>query len=95
MHRFGKQDRSRAQRQLRQHREEHAFVFDEALSHCLGEIAREQWEIALSICGGDVVYAAREVGLDGVRRGAKALWGRSAQEALGTYRRWQKQQNKR
>lgn len=70
-------------------------MFDKDLSPCLGEVEREQWEMALSICGGDVVCAARESGLDDVPREAKALWGLSAQEALGTYRRWQKQRNNR
>lgn len=92
---IGKQDRSRAQRQLRQRRGERAFVFDKELSRCFGKVEREQWEIALSICRGDVVCAARELGLDDVPRGAKALWGRSAQEALGIYRRWRKQRNNR
>jgi hypothetical protein len=29
--------------------------------------------------------------VDGVDPGAKALWGRSADEALATYQRWQNQ----
>lgn len=90
----GKQDRSRAQRELRQRRGESVFVFDQELSRCLGEIERAQWDVALSVCGGDVVSTARECGLDQVPRGAKALWGRSAEEALGTYRQWQKERNK-
>jgi hypothetical protein len=82
--------RSRTQRQLRQRRGECAFVFDKDLSHgCVGEVEREEWELALSLHDGDVCLAARECGLDGVSPGAKALWGRSPEEALGTYRRWQ------
>lgn len=84
------QDRSRAQRALRQGRSERAFVFDKNLSRCLGEFARDRWEAAISFCGGDVVSAARECGLDDVPQGARALWGRSAHEALETYRQWRK-----
>ena len=82
---------SREQRQLRQRRGERAFLFDKDLSRCLGEVEREEWELAVSMYGGDVCRAARECGVDGVSPGAKALWGRSAEEALGTYRGWQKQ----
>ena len=80
---------SREQRQLRQRRGERAFLFDKDL-RCLGEVEREEWELAVSMYGGDVCRAARECGVDGVSPGAKALWGRSAEEALGTYRGWQK-----
>ncbi len=82
---------SREQRQLRQRRGERAFLFDKDLSRCLGEVEREEWELAVSMYGGDVCRAARECGVDGVSPGAKALWGRSAEEALGTYRGRQKQ----
>jgi hypothetical protein len=81
---------SRKQRQLRQRRGERAFLFDKDPSRCLGEVEREEWELVLSCHGGEVCEAARECGVDGVDLGAKALWGRSADEALGTYRRWQK-----
>ena len=81
---------SREQRQLRQRRGERAFLFDKDLSRCLGEVEREEWELVVSMHGGDVCNAARECGVDGVGPGAKALWGRSAEEALGTYRGWQK-----
>ncbi len=82
--------RSREQRQLRQRRGERAFLFDKDLSRCFGEVEREEWEIVVSLHGGDVCAAARECGVDGIGPGAKALWGRSAEDALGTYRRWQK-----
>lgn len=87
-------DRSRTQRALRQGRGERAFVFDKNLSRCLGEFGRDQWETAISLCGGDVVSAARECGLEDVPRGARALWGRSAHEALEIYRRWQQRRPK-
>jgi hypothetical protein len=88
-------DRSCAQRALRQGRDERAFIFDKNLSRCLGEIARDQSETAISLCGGDVVSAARECGVAGVPRGARVLWGRSANDALDIYRRWQKRRPKR
>lgn len=81
---------SREQRQLRERRGERAFLFDKDLSRCLGEVEREEWVLAVSMHGGDVCNAARECGVDGVGPGAKALWGRSPEEALGTYRGWQK-----
>ena len=86
----GDQRRSAEQRELRQRKGERAFLFDKDLSRCLGELDGDEWEWALSSCGGDVVRAARECGLHGVPPGAKALWGRSAEEARDTYRRWQK-----
>ena len=81
---------SREQRELRRRRGERAFLFDKDLSRCLGEVEREEWELVVSLHGGDVCNAARECGVDGVGPGAKALWGRSAEDALGTYRGWQK-----
>lgn len=91
----GQSRRSAEQRELRRRRGERAFLFDKDVSRCLAEFEREEWEWALSSCGGDVVRAAQECGLDGVPAGAKALWGRSAEEARGTYRRWQKQRVRR
>ncbi len=85
-----RQDRSRKQRDLRQRRGERAFLFEKDLDRCLGSVARDDWEFAVSMCGGDVVTAARPCGISELHRGAKALWGRSAEESLGTYRRWQK-----
>lgn len=74
---------------MRQRRGERAFVFDEHLTHCLGGVEREEWEMAVSISGGDVCRAAGECGIDGAVPGVKALWGRSPEEAVATYRRWQ------
>ena len=87
--RKGASVRAAEQRQLRDRRGERAFIFDEDL-RCLGEAGREEWELAVSLCGGDVCRAAAECGVDGAGPGAKALWGRSCEEALSTYRRWQK-----
>jgi hypothetical protein len=88
-------DRSLSQRDLRQRRGERAFVFDPDISRCLGEVDRDHWEFAIAMSGGDVASAARECGLTDVPRGSKALWGRSRDEALGIYRRWQKRRRKR
>lgn len=85
--------RSRHQKRLRRQRHERAFIFDPHVTRCLGEADREQWEFAISICGGNVAQAAKECGLEGIPNGAKALWGRSAEEALSTYRRWRKSRN--
>ncbi len=76
------QSRSAGQRELRRRRGERAFLFDKSLSR------------ALSSCGGDTVHAARQCGLSGAPAGMKALWGRSAGEALGTYRQWQKRRGR-
>ena len=86
---------SAEQRELRRRRGERAFLFDEGLSRCVGEFEREEWEWALASCGGDVVRAEGHCGLGGVPAGTKALWGRSAEEARGTYRRWQKRRGRR
>jgi hypothetical protein len=91
----GDQRRSAEQRERRERKGERAFVFDKDLSRCLAEVDRDDWEWALSSSGGDVVRAARECGLEGVPAGAKALWGRSAEEARDTYRRWQKRRLRR
>jgi hypothetical protein len=93
--RGGDQRSSAEQRELREGRAERAFLFDKDMSHCLGEVDRAKWEWALSSCCGDVVRAAHECGLDAVPPGTKALWGRSAEEARDTYRRWQKRRLRR
>ena len=81
--------RAREQRQLRERRGEAAFIFDKDLRF-LGEVEREEWDLAVSLWGGDVFRAAAECGVDGAGPGAKALWGRSREEALSAYRHWQK-----
>lgn len=85
-----KQIRSRNQRALRRRRNERAFLFDKNFSRCLGNVDRDEWEPAISICGGDVAAAALLCGIPDLPRGAKVLWGQSAEESLGIYRRWQK-----
>jgi hypothetical protein len=90
-----KQDKSRTQKALRRRRNERAFLFDKNLTHCLGGFDRGGWEFAISDSGGDVVAAGLECGITNIPKGAKALWGRSAEEALGTYRRWQKKKQRK
>jgi hypothetical protein len=90
-----KQDKSRAQKTLRRCRNECAFLFDKNLTHCLGGIDREDWEFAISDSGGDVMAAGLACGITNIPKGAKALWGRSAEDALGTYRRWQKKKQRK
>jgi len=82
--------RSHRQRKLRRRRDERAFLFDPSLSKCFGSVEREDWEDAVRMFGGDITAAAEMCGLTPVPRGTKALWGRSAEEALATYRRWKK-----
>ena len=89
-----KQNRSRHQKALRLRHNERAFLFDKDLSRCLGDVDCDEWEVAISISGGDVPTAALECSIPDLPRGAKALWGRSAEDALGTYRRWQKKRRK-
>ena len=89
-----KQNRSREQKELRRRRNERAFLFDKDLTHCLGDVDRDDWEFAISMSGGDVTAAGLECGISDLPRGAKALWGKSAEEALGTYRRWQKKKSR-
>lgn len=76
------------ERRERERRNEHAFLFgpDE---RCLGKVERGEWEFAISMSGGNVVEAARQLGLD-VPRGTRALWGSSQEAAIGVYRAWRK-----
>jgi hypothetical protein len=76
------------QRRQRARRDEHAFLFgpDE---RCIGKVERDEWDLAISMAGGNVVEAAKQVGLD-VPRGTRALWGRSQEAAIGAYRGWRK-----
>ena len=87
-----KQNRSREQKTLRRRRNERAFLFDKEFKRCLGDVDRAEWEFAISISGGNVAEAGLACGISDLPRGAKALWGRSAEEALGIYRRWQKKE---
>ena len=89
-----RRDRSRMQKDLRRQKGERVFVFEKDLGRCLGEVNREEWEFAISYCGGDVFAAAKACGLRNVPPGVLALWGRTSEEAVGSYRRWQKKRRK-
>ena len=84
-----KRTQAQDQRRKRRQRNERAFLFT-AEGHLLGEVERVQWEVALADYGGNVAEAATACGLADMPKGAKALWGRSAETAWGTYRHWQK-----
>jgi hypothetical protein len=86
--------RSVHQKRLRQRRNERAFIFDKDLERCLGAADREDWELAISLFGGNVADAATDCGLEGIPKNAKVLWGKSAEEALSTYRRWQRKKRR-
>lgn len=81
------------QKILRVQQNEKAFIFDQNFQNCLAEVARERWEAAISFADGNVVDAAIDCGLSGIPKGAKALWGKSAQGALDVYRRWNNKKN--
>lgn len=85
---MGKRLSPQEQRARRRQRNERAFLFDSKLN-LVAEFEREDWEWALSSAGGDPVHAARQCGLTDVPPGAKALWGRSAEEARSAYCHWQ------
>jgi hypothetical protein len=76
------------QRRRRKRKNERAFLFTPA-GQLLAGVDRDTWECALSVARGDVASAAEACGLRALPKGAKALWGRSAEEAWSTYRHWQ------
>jgi hypothetical protein len=81
---------SQQQKELRRRRGERAFLFDKDLQQCLGEVDRNDWELAIAVAGGGVADAAAECGIADIQRSGKVLWGTSAEEAVAIYRRWQK-----
>jgi hypothetical protein len=79
-----------AQNQRRKRRQQHAHAcLCTADGPLLGEVERAQWEVALADGGGHVIDAATACGLPDLPKGTKALWGRSAEAAWSTDRRWQ------
>jgi len=88
-------EKSHRQRKLRKARNERAFIFTSDLSKCLARIEREDWEYAIASTGGNPADAAEMLGIHDVPRNAKVLWGRSEEEAKGTYRSWQKRSAKK
>jgi len=88
-------EKSRRQKKHRKARDEHAFIFTSDLHECLARVEREDWEEAISFSGGNPADAADMLGIRGIPRNAKALWGKSEEEAKGTYRGWQKRKAKK
>lgn len=76
------------QHRERERRDEHAFFFASD-GKCFGKVERNEWNFAIYIAGGNVVEAARRVGLE-VPGATRALWGRSQEAAIGAYRNWLK-----
>jgi DNA-binding NtrC family response regulator len=87
-------EESHRQKKLRKARDEHAFIFTSDLSKCLAKVEREDWEYAIASTGGNPADASEMLGIRGVPRNTKVLWGRSEEEAKGTYRNWQKRRAK-
>jgi len=83
-------EKSRRQKRMRRARDEHAFIFTEDLSQCLARVEREDWEYAISSASGNPANAAEALGIRGVPRNARVLWGRSEGEAKATYIGWQR-----
>jgi len=88
-----KQKQAQNQRRKRRQKHERAFLFT-AEGHLLGEVERVPREVALADCGGNVTAAAMACDLTDMPEGTKALWGRSAEAAWGTYRHWQQQRQR-
>ena len=88
-------EKDRRQKKRRKARDEYAFIFTSDLRECLARVEREDWEDAVSFAGGNPADAADMLGIGGIPRNAKALWGKSEEEAKGTYRSWQKKKAKK
>ena len=78
-----------AGQKLRAGNGERAFLFAPDSEEVIADVDRPRWERAIAQAGGAVAVAAAACGIEGVPRGAKVLWGRSASEAMNTFRRWQ------
>ena len=76
----------REQKERRRRRGEQVFLFDESVREPLATVDAFIWELAISDHGGRVDAAAEECGLKDVPKNAKALWGKSVDEARSTYR---------
>ncbi len=95
MSKYHNVEKSRRQKKRRKARDEYAFIFTSDLRRCLARVKREDWEEAISFSGGNPAHAAETLGICGIPRNAKALWGKSEEEAKGTYRNWQKKKAKK
>lgn len=76
-------------KERREKKGENAYLFDAGFTKCVGTVPREQWEGVIAICSGDIVRAATYCGLEGVPAGARALWGKSPEDALAAYKLFQ------
>lgn len=76
------------QKNLRQKNNEHAFLFDSSVTKCLGQVERDEWELAIEMADGNVSEAAKSIGIMDIPRNARALWGKSQNHALESYRQW-------
>ena len=72
-------------------RSEQAFLCDAGVTRCLGQVERSRWERAIAAAGGSVARAADACGLADIPNSAKALRGKSADEAMSAYHRGKKQ----
>ena len=88
-------EKSRRQKKRRKARDEYAFIFTSDLRECLAVVEREDWEEAITFAGGNPADSADMLGIRGIPRNAKALWGKSEEEAKGAYRSWQKKKAKK
>jgi hypothetical protein len=74
----------REQKQRRIRRGERVFLFDESVTDVLASPDSFVWELAIADHGGSVDAATEECGINDVPKNAKALWGKSADEARST-----------
>ena len=75
----------REQKERRRRGGEQVFLFDQSVTEPLATVDAFVWELAISDHGGRVDAAAAECRLKDVPKNAKALWGKSADEARSTY----------
>ena len=84
----------REQQERRRRRGEQVFLFDESVTEPLATVDAFVWELAISDHSGRVDAAAEECGLKNVPKNAKALWGKSDDEARSTYRRFRRKRKR-
>lgn len=92
---MSKQNHHQQQKANRKNNNENAYIFDNTLKHCLGEISRTDWEWAIDMAGGNISEAAADIGLKDIPKNAKALWGKSSTHALNQYQQWQNRKAKK
>jgi hypothetical protein len=70
-------------------------LFDESVTEVLASPDSFVWELAIADHGGSVDAAAKECGINDVPNNAKALWGKSADEARSNYRGYRRKRKKK